>query len=107
MSKKLYVGNLPFTSNEDDVKSLFSNYGSVISAKVITDRETGRSRGFCFVEMDSDEAGSSAVSNLNGSDFNGRRLVVNEAVDKERTPRPQGQGNYPPRNNNGPRNPFF
>jgi len=102
VSKKLYVGNLPFSSNEDDVKSLFSNYGTVASAKIVTDRETGRSRGFCFVEMESDEAASSAISNLNGTDFNGRRLVVNEAVKRERSPRPQGQG-YTPRKN-GPRN---
>ncbi len=108
MSKKVYVGNLPFSSSEDDVRSLFSTYGSVASVKVITDRETGRSRGFCFVEMESNDGASSAISNLNGSDFNGRRLVVNEAVEKEnktpqtdRQPRQfSGRGNGGARDNN-------
>lgn len=82
MSKKLYVGNLPFSSTEEDLKTLFSDYGTVVSTKVVTDRDTGRSRGFGFVEMDSDEAAVSAISNVNESDYNGRRIVVNEAVDK-------------------------
>lgn len=105
MSKKVYVGNLPFSSSEDDVKSLFTNYGTVTSVKMITDRETGRPRGFCFVEMESDKDASSAISNLDGTDFNGRNIVVNEALEKDRTSRtnqPQRQysnhGNY--RNNN-------
>lgn len=116
MSKKVYVGNLPFSSSEDDVRSLFSGYGSVASVKVITDRETGRSRGFCFVEMESNEGAAAVISNLNSSDFNGRRLVVNEAVEKENnapSDRPQRQfssrgpgrdnnnrGNGPARDNN-------
>lgn len=86
MSKKLYVGNLPFSSSDEDLKTLFSDYGTVVSSKVVTDRETGRSRGFGFVEMETDEAASSAISNVNESDFNGRRIIVNEAVDK-RPPR--------------------
>ena len=90
MSKKLYVGNLPFSTTEEDLKALFSNYGEVISTKVITDRDTNRSRGFGFVEMATDEAAISAISNINDVDYNGRRLVVNEAIDK-RPPRQSNQ----------------
>lgn len=83
MSKKLYVGNLPFSSTEDDLKSLFSNHGSVSFSRVITDRETGRSRGFGFIEMNTDAEAASAMSALNGYSFDGRNLVVKEAMEKE------------------------
>ncbi|MEW5814579.1 MAG: RNA-binding protein [Spirochaetota bacterium] len=82
MAKKIYVGNLPFGSKEEDLKNLFSQFGDVTSVKIITDRDTGRSRGFGFVEMDNAEA---AINGLNGKDFGGRELRVNEA--KEREPR--------------------
>ena len=78
---KLYVGNLSWSSTEDDVRDLFSSIGETYSVAVITDRETGRSRGFGFVEM-SDEDARNAISQLNGKDFNGRPLRINEAMDR-------------------------
>ena len=76
--KTLYVGNLPYTSSEDDIRSLFSSHGSVNSVKLIKDRDSGRPRGFGFVEMD-DTGADSAIEKLNGDDFGGRRLKVNHA----------------------------
>ena len=75
----IYVGNLPFDANEGDLRSLFSEYGSVDSASVITDRDTGRSRGFGFVELGDSAAGAKAIEKLDGHEWNGRRLTVNEA----------------------------
>ncbi|HLV30612.1 MAG TPA: RNA-binding protein [Chitinispirillaceae bacterium] len=80
MTSKLYVGNLPFSVTEDQIRELFSQVGEVDSVKIITDRETGRSRGFCFVEMDNADE---AISALNGKDFGGRNLTVSEAREKE------------------------
>jgi RNA recognition motif-containing protein len=85
MGKNIYVGNLPYNSTDEDLREVFEQYGPVKSARVITDRETGRSRGFGFVEMD-DEAGDAAIEALNGSDMGGRALRVNEA--RPREPRP-------------------
>ena len=79
MGKKLYVGNLPYTVRDEDLQSKFSEVGAVSSAKVITDRETGRSKGFGFVEMDSDDEANQAVEKLNGFEFNGRAINVSEA----------------------------
>ena len=90
MSKKLYVGNLSFRTTSSDLDQLFSQYGSVISAQVLEDRETGRSRGFGFVEMNSDEEALSAVESLHDREVQGCRLTVNEA--KPREPRPGGGG---------------
>jgi RNA recognition motif-containing protein len=90
LSKKLYVGNLSFRTSSSDLDQLFSQYGSVISAQVLEDRETGRSRGFGFVEMNSDEEAAAAVESLHDREFQGRRLTVNEA--KPREPRPGGGG---------------
>ncbi|WP_428561645.1 MAG: RNA recognition motif domain-containing protein [Solidesulfovibrio sp. DCME] len=84
MSKKLYVGNLSFSSTEDDVRDHFASYGEVISVNLITDRETGRLRGFGFVEMD-DEGANAAIQALDGKELGGRTLKVNEAQDKPRT----------------------
>ena len=81
MVKSIYVGNLPFSASEDEVRELFEAHGTVHSVKLITDRETGRPRGFGFVEMD-DEAADSAISALDGNDLGGRNLRVNEARDK-------------------------
>lgn len=78
MTKKMYVGNLPFQSTEDDIQNLFKQYGKVESVNLITDRETGRSRGFAFVEM-SDDAAKEAMDNLDGTEFEGRNLKINEA----------------------------
>lgn len=87
MSSKLYVGNLPFTAQEDEIRNLFATYGEVISVALISDRETGRPRGFGFVEMDQNGA-RSAIEALDGKDFQGRNLRVNEA--QERAPRTGG-----------------
>jgi RNA recognition motif-containing protein len=81
--KKLYVGNLPFTATEDEIKQAFGEHGTVHSVALITDRETGRPRGFGFVEMD-DDAISNAIQALDGKDLGGRALRVNEAQDRPR-----------------------
>lgn len=75
----IFVGNLPFTATEGDLRQLFSEYGTVESAAVITDRDTGRSRGFGFVELASDARSADALRDLDGSDLNGRNIKVNEA----------------------------
>ena len=81
MSKNLYVGNLSFSCTADDLRELFGQHGNVTSAQVVSDRETGRSRGFGFVEMS--DGGEAAISALNGTDFMGRSLTVNEARPRE------------------------
>ena len=87
MTKSLYVGNLPWSATEDEVRNLFAGHGNVSSVKLVSDRETGRARGFGFVEMDDADA-SAAVEALNGTNFGGRTLRVNEARPKEpRAPR--------------------
>ena len=83
MSVKLYVGNLPFSISEGDLSDLFGQSGQVDSAQIVTDRETGRSRGFGFIEMGSQEAAEMAISQFNGYELDGRSLVVNEARPKE------------------------
>ena len=75
----LYVGNLNYDMSEEDLRTAFAEHGDVTSAIIITDKFTGRSRGFGFVEMGSDDAGKAAMENLNGKDVGGRQLVVNEA----------------------------
>jgi RNA recognition motif-containing protein len=84
MAKRLYVGNLSYSVTSDDLQQLFEQYGSVTSAQVLNDRETGRSRGFGFVEMDNDDEADAAIQSLDGNDHEGRRLTVNEA--RPRTP---------------------
>lgn len=81
--KKIYVGNLPWSTTEAELRELFGTYGTVHSAAVITDRETGRSRGFGFVELDAADA-ERAISELDGRDFGGRSLRVNEAQERRR-----------------------
>ena len=83
MSMKLYVGNLSFDVDGDSLSELFASAGTVESASIVTDRETGRSRGFGFVEMSSKEEGEAAIAQFNGSEVNGRSLTVNEARPKE------------------------
>ena len=90
MSKNLYVGNLPFGTTTDDLRDLFAQYGNVKSAQVVMDRETGRSRGFGFVEMN--DGAEAAIDALNGKDFQGRSLAVNEARPREERPRGGGGG---------------
>ncbi|HEX5706600.1 MAG TPA: RNA-binding protein [Pyrinomonadaceae bacterium] len=83
MSMKLYVGNLSFKTSSEDLQQLFSAAGTVESASVVEDRETGRSRGFGFVEMASREEGEAAIQQFNGKEFGGRNLTVNEARPRE------------------------
>jgi RNA recognition motif-containing protein len=93
MAAKLYVGNLPYSATEDGLKSHFSSAGSVASVKIIIDRETGRSKGFGFVEMESDDGAQSAVSQLDGQEYEGRSLRVSEAKPQpERDSRGGGGG---------------
>lgn len=93
MSVRLYVGNLPFSISEQEVEELFRQIGVVESTNLVTDRDTGRSRGFAFVEMDSREAAESAIAALNGHEIDGRALTVNEARPREnRAPRAGGRG---------------
>lgn len=87
---KIYVGNMPFRTTEQELEGLFSNFGTVNEVAVITDRETGRPRGFAFVTMDSDEEAREAIEKLNGTEFDGRTLTVNEA--KPRADRGGGGG---------------
>lgn len=84
MGKKIYVGNLPFTTTSESLTEVFARYGTVDSSKIIMDRETGRSKGFGFVEMSDNGAADSAISELHGSDFGGRSLTVNEARPMEK-----------------------
>jgi RNA recognition motif-containing protein len=88
--KNLYVGNLPFTTTSDDLVALFGEYGHVQRAQVVSDRETGRSRGFGFVEMS--EGAEAAIQALNGAELQGRVLTVNEAKPREERPRSGGGG---------------
>lgn len=90
MGKKLYVGNLSFSATESSVSELFSQYGKVDSCRLITDRDSGRSKGFGFVEMSSDEEAEKAISSLNGRELDGRALTVNEA--RPQAPRSGGFG---------------
>ena len=94
-SKKLYVGGLPYSVSDIQLEELFAAHGTVESARVITDRMTGRSRGFGFVEMSSQDEAEAAVTELNGSQLEGRTLTVNEARQKEdRGGRPGGGGGF-------------
>ncbi|MGE4291426.1 MAG: RNA recognition motif domain-containing protein [Desulfovibrio sp.] len=86
MSKKLYVGNLSWSATESEVRSAFEAFGEVTSVKLVEDRETGRPRGFGFVEMD-DAGALEAIKNLDGKDFGGRNIKVNEAKPREERPR--------------------
>lgn len=93
MGSKLYVGNLSYNTSNSDLEQLFSKHGSVKSAEVIIDRETGRSKGFGFVEMGSDGEAQAAITALNGQELDGRALTVNEAKPREdRGPRGGGGG---------------
>lgn len=90
MQHKLYVGNLPYSFRNQDLEEQFGDFGSVQSANVMQDRDTGRSKGFGFVEMGSAAEAEAAIKGLNGKEFNGRALIVNEARPQE--PRPSGSG---------------
>jgi len=90
MGNKLYVGNLPFSATEDSLQQLFAQAGKVESATIITDRDTGRSKGFGFVEMSSEQEAADAISKFNGTDLGGRSITVNEA--RPKAPREGGGG---------------
>ncbi|MBM3934182.1 MAG: RNA-binding protein [SAR202 cluster bacterium] len=87
---KIYVGNLSFSETDDSLRQTFSQFGEVVSARVVTDRETNRSRGFGFVEMSNDAEAKAAIADLNGKEIKGRQLTVNEAKPQE--PRTGGGG---------------
>ncbi len=92
MGRKLYVGNLSYQTTDETLSSRFQEFGTVESARVITDRETGRSKGFAFVEMSSDQEAAAAVTGLDGQEFEGRNLKVSEARPQENTGRGGGGG---------------
>lgn len=101
MGRKLFVGNLPFSMNDNLLAQIFSQAGTVESAKVITDRDSGRSKGFGFVEMSTDDEATEAISQFNGFDQDGRKLTVNEA--RPMPPREGGGGRGGPRGGGGGR----
>jgi RNA recognition motif-containing protein len=103
MSMKLYVGNLSFSTSSQDLQELFAQAGTVESASVIEDRDTGRSRGFGFVEMASPEEGAAAIAQFNGHEFNGRNLNVNEARPRENRNGGGGRGGFGRGGNRGGR----
>ncbi len=92
MTKKIYVGNLPFSTSDEELANIFQPYGEVSSSRVVKDRYTGRSRGFGFVEMDNDEAAEKAINELNGSSIEGRAIKVSEARPREDRGGRGGQG---------------
>jgi RNA recognition motif-containing protein len=94
VGKKLYCGNLTFGVSSAELESMFAEFGTVVSAQVITDRDSGRSKGFGFVEMSSDAEAQAAIAALNGKDHEGRALTVNEARPREDRPRGGGGGGY-------------
>jgi RNA recognition motif-containing protein len=94
MGAKLYVGNLPYSVSDSDLEQMFTAYGTVRSAAVIMDRDTGRSKGFGFVEMGSDQEAQAAINGLNGKEVNGRALTVNEARPREDRGGGGGRGGY-------------
>ncbi|OIP22654.1 RNA-binding protein [bacterium CG_4_10_14_0_2_um_filter_33_32] len=83
MAKKLFVGNLPYSTSEEQLTEMFAGYGNVESANIVTDKFSGRSRGFGFVEMSSDDEAQKAITELNGKENDGRKLIVNEARPKQ------------------------
>ena len=102
MATKLYVGGLPYATQEDALKDLFAQAGNVVSAVIIMDKMTGRSKGFGFVEMATQEEATSAISMFNDQEFEGRKLTVNEARPMEaRPPRTGGNGGYGGGSNGG------
>jgi len=90
MAKRIYVGNLPWSTTSSDLEAMFREYGDVVTAEIVMDRSSGRSRGFAFVEMATDSGGDAAIQALNGKQVNDRPLTVNEA--RERAPRTGGEG---------------
>lgn len=98
MSKKIFVGGLAFSTNEDELRNLFAPFGQINSVQIVTDRYTGKSRGFGFVEMNSDEEAAKAIESLNGTELAGRTLTVNEARPPQRR---EGGGGFGGRGGGG------
>ena len=98
MGSKLYVGNLPYSVRDHDLLQAFTQFGTVISAKVMMERDTGRSKGFGFVEMGADAEASTAIQGMNGKPLGGRSLIVNEARPMEQRPPRSGSGGFSPNN---------
>ena len=98
MGRKLYVGNLPFSATEDSLKEAFSRFGTVESVAIITDRDTGHSKGFGFIELGTEQEATDAISKMNSSEMDGRTLKVSEAL-----PQIPRDGSGPPRDNGGGR----
>ncbi len=94
MGRKLYVGNLPYSATEQELTDKFAESGTVESAKLITDRDTGRSKGFGFIEMSSDAEAQAAIDSLNGTDYDGRPMKVNEAKPQQKRSDGGGRGGY-------------
>ena len=94
MGNKLYVGNLPYTVRDEDLQQAFGEFGAITSAKVMMERDTGRSKGFGFVEMGSDEEAQAAINGMNGQPLGGRNVVVNEARPMEARPPRTGGGGF-------------
>lgn len=94
MQKRLFVAGLPFSTTDEELKNLFGEIGNVISANIITDRDTGRSKGFGFVEMETEEEAGSAITKFNESEFGGRKLIVNEARPREERSRDDHRGGF-------------
>ena len=92
MAKKLFVGNLPYSTNDQSLNDMFTPFGSVASAQIITDKFSGRSRGFGFVEMENDDEAQKAIDEMNGKEIDGRAIVVNEARPREERPSNGGGG---------------
>lgn len=97
MAKNIFVGNLPWSTSADDLLALFQEFGKVGRTQVVMDRETGRSRGFGFVEMDNDDEAQAAIDAMNGREYGGRNLTVNEAKPREARPGGGGGGFRGPR----------
>ncbi len=87
MAKKIYVGNMNYATNEQSLHELFTQFGEVLSVNIVMDRYTGQAKGFGFIEMETDDAADSAISALNGREFEGRTLRVNQAMERDRPPR--------------------
>ncbi len=98
--RKLFVGNIPWSVTEDQMRDMFSEFGEVESVRLITDRNTGRSKGIAFVEMGSEEQAQAAIAGLHGTELEGRDLVVNIARPRQPRDDSRGGGGYSPRNNN-------
>jgi len=103
MTKRLYVGNISFGMTDEDLKEVFAPHGTVAFARVIKDRDTGRSKGFAFIEMSSETEARQAMTALNGREVEGRTLTINEARPRLEMPRSEGQRSYSPRRYSGVR----